>query len=373
MSINIGFDGSRSFVEKPSGTEVYSKQIMVAIASELRQDSMCVFTRGKYDSVLVNGVKNIQIKNQRLWTQFGLAVETWRRNLDVLFIPAHVVPFLKRPSLPVVVTVHDLRTEFLPQHSSLIQKIYLNRITEWFRGHFASHIIAVSESTKKDIISKLGVPSDKVTVIYEGYDRKIYNFEAQANTKAVNQVKEKYRCGGDYILFVGTVQPRKNLVRLIEAYAQSEGKKRGIKLVIAGNKGWLADEIYAKPGQLGIEGYVQFLNYVDLDDMPFLYAGAKAFVFPSLYEGFGLPILEALACGTPVLTSNIASMPEVGGNQAHYVNPCDVDDIRDGINTVIDHKLDQEMLQKHLAKYSWEKAGQESIEVLRRVANNGKN
>lgn len=372
MPINIGFDASRSFSKKPTGTEVYSKQIMLAVANTLSQERLILFTREDGQSIEVSKAQSVSIRLSRFWTQVGLALATWQNQIDILFIPAHVIPFLKKPSVPVVVTVHDLRTEFLPQHSSMIQKLYLNRLTEWFRSKLATHIIAVSESTKRDIVDRLGIRPEKITVIYEGYDPMSYNQAKKADHAEIERVRNKYQCGEKYLFFIGTIQPRKNLVRLIEAYAQSSAINSGIELVLAGQKGWMAEAVYQKPVELGIEKHVRFLDYVDVADSPYLYAGAQAFVFPSLYEGFGLPILEALACGTPVLTSDIASMPEVGGGLAVYVDPYSVECIQAGIEEVIQRKLDPIALSDHLQKYSWEKAGSETIELLRRVANHGK-
>jgi len=368
----IGIDASRAFGNARTGTENYSYQLLQAIARYNCQYNFCLFLRPgqtvptefappKFETRLVDW--------PRLWTQGGLAWETWRRPVDLLFIPAHVIPFLKNPRVPVVVTVHDLRTEFLPQSSSLIQKIYLNRYTEQLRSRLAAHIIAVSEATKKDLVERLGVDPDKIMVVYEGVDDSRFAPKIQNSKFKIRKVKEKYRIGERYILFVGTVQPRKNLVRLVEAFSilNSQLSTLNLRLVIAGKKGWATEEIYAAPQKYGVEERVKFIDYVDDADLPYLYAGAEVFAFPSLYEGFGLPILESLASGTPVVTSNVSSMPEVGGDAVIYVDPHNAQSIADGLTESLTTPFDHEKAQHQVNKFSWDKAAKETIRVFDRI------
>ncbi len=367
----IGIDASRAVSIKRSGTENYSYQILLALARCARQGELLAYISG--NGLVLNNVRTQRIPNKRLWTQLGLMKQTWKDPLDVLFIPAHVIPFLKKPTLPTVVTVHDLRTEFIPKHSSWLQRFYLNRLHEKLRAHLATKIIAVSESTKKDLVKRLHVPESKIQVIYEGVDTQFFNVNKLNDKRIFEDTLKKYGLEKEgYLLFVGTIQPRKNLTRLMEAYSKFIKDNPDIKLAIAGQAGWMSKEIYERPKELGIERNVMFLGYVELEDLPFLYAGARATVYPSLYEGFGLPILESLAMRTPVLTSNLASMPEVGGDLAVYVDPYNVDSIVDGLHEVVSTSLDESKVRKHLEQFSWDKAGLETYQLLAKTANEGK-
>ncbi len=368
----IGIDASRAFISGRSGTENYSYQIIQGIARESSPGEIVLFVRPGQkvliDQPILSKVEVVEINRRRLWTQMGLARQTWLNPAQgVLFIPAHVIPFLKKMDLPVVVTVHDLRTEFLPQHQSWLQRLYLNRWVEWLRARLATHIIAVSQATKEDLITDLQIPDDKISVIHEGVDRLRFHLQLRDQREKIQELKDRLGLSGSYILFVGTIQPRKNLVRLIEAFSQILGDFPSYQLVLAGGKGWLCDEIYRTPGRLGIESRVRFVGYVSDSDLPWLYAGADVFAFPSLYEGFGLPILEALSCGIPVVTSTISSMPEVGGEHAYYVNPLDVNDIARGLKAGLTHGLIRGGLEEHLAQFSWRKAANSTLELLREV------
>ena len=245
--------------------------------------------------------------------------------------------------------MHDLGSEYLPQAHQIKQRLYLGLMQKYqLKG--AGKIIAVSNATKKDLI-KLGINPSKIEVIYEGYDKKLFVNDTQGCRLR------------DYYLFVGTVQPRKNLERLIKAFSKLDSLKQ---LVIAGRKGWLSDEIYRLPKKLGIEDRVKFLGYVPDEKLPALYSGAKAFLFPSLFEGFGLPIIEAQACGCPVLTSNVSSMPEVGGKGAILVNPYDIDDIVRGMERLQVTGYRLQLIKagfENVRRFSWEKCARETIKL----------
>lgn len=352
----IGFDGSRAFVSKRTGTENYSYQLLKSLTQIDSKNQYIVYLRpgnnpGKgWPTNFKFSILNFKF----LWTQVGLATQTFKDKLDVLFIPAHTSPLFHRPGLKTVVTVHDLGAEYLPQLHQLKQRLYLKWVTNYQLKN-ATKLIAVSKATKDDLINKIGIKAKKIEVVYEGYDKDKFKIQS---SKFKNNVKAK-----GYYLFVGTVQPRKNLARLIKAMEKFPGR-----LVIAGGKGWDADSIYSLPKKLGIEDKVKFLGYVPEKDLPGLYFGAQAFVFPSLFEGFGLPILEAQACSCPVLTSNLSSMPEVAGKGAIYVNPYSVESIIEGMKEVVRNK--QKLVKlglENVKKFSWENCAKETLQVLESV------
>lgn len=418
----IGFDGSRAFVAGRTGTENYSYQLLLNLSKIDKENQYIVYVRPDARTDVQNWPKNFQFKIinwPRLWTQGGLSIQTFQDNLDVLFVPAHTLPIIKKPGLKTVVTVHDLGSEYLPSMHQVKQRLYLG-LMQKFQLKTASQIIAVSEATKKDLVKKIGIERNKIKVVYEGYDEEL--IKPVKGDRLVNGLRQYDLEPRKYFLFVGTVQPRKNLERLIRAYAIWSGSfsrkaplarpDRSLrvgfapidnliidssvretapvalaglnfaipKLALVGSKGWLSDEIYQLPKQLGIKDQVKFLGYVSEKDLPALYSGALALTFPSLFEGFGLPILEAQACGCPVLTSNISSMPEVAGKGAVYVDPYSVDDIVKGMESLQAvgnppearlAKGGRQQLVKagfeNVKRFSWEKAASETLEVLENI------
>lgn len=367
--MNIGFDASRAFIDKKTGTENYSFQILSNLLQIDHTNKYYIYVRAGYSRPIRSGSENpipTIIPYPRLWTQFGLALQTFKDPLDVLFVPAHTLPLIRRPGLKTVVTVHDLGAEYLPGTHQLKQRLYLNLMAH-HQLKSATHIIAVSEATKQDLIKKVGIPKDKITVIYEGYNEDLFKPYIQTGRHKVCPYNQYNIEPGNYFLFVGTIQPRKNLERLIRAYARVCAGYQP-KLVLVGSKGWLSDEIYKLPKKLGIEDHVKFLGYVPDKNLPALYSGAIAFLFPSLFEGFGLPILEAFSCGCPVLTSNTSSLPEVAGNAALLVDPYSIEEIAQGIlSLTTNHKLRTRLAKlglEQVKNFSWQKAAEKTLEVL---------
>lgn len=376
----VGIDGSRAFIDRRTGTENYSYQLLKALSKiDTKKHQFIVYIRpgGNPKDSWPGNFTFKKINWSRFWTQVGLAMQTARDRLDVLFVPSHTLPVIRRPGLKTVMTVHDLGVEYLPKMHQLKQRLYLKNITAYqFRS--ATRLIAVSKATKDDLVKRIGIDPGKIAVIHEGFNQKL--FKPIKNELLINTLKHYDLELGKYFLFVGTVQPRKNLERLIRAFclhlrgvnkvtnkAQLGGK---IKLAIVGSKGWLSDEIYKLPGKFGIKDQVKFLGFVADKDLPALYSGAIALLFPSLFEGFGLPILEAQACGCPVLTSNISSMPEVAGKGAVLVNPESVEDIIRGIERVQETGIRQQLIQRgfaNLKRFSWEKCAKETLKVLESV------
>ncbi len=389
----IGFDGSRAFSKSRTGTENYSYQLLRSLAKIDQKNQYVVYLRPDSFPVIPanagmtkdNWPQNFIFKVipwSRLWTQAGLALQTFKNPLDVLFVPAHTLPLFRRPGLKTVVTVHDLGSEYLPSMHQIKQRLYLG-LMQKFQLKTASKIIAVSKATRADVVNRIGIDQAKVSVVYEGFDQSL--FKPIKNDLLVNSLKQYGLKPGAYFLFVGTVQPRKNLERLIKAFsviARSGATRQSspimedsslivqndkVKLVLVGFKGWLSDEIYKLPKQLGVEDKVKFLGYVPEKDLPALYSGAIALTFPSLFEGFGLPILEAQACGCPVLASPASSMPEVAGTGVVYVNPYDIDDIVRGMIRIKNKELRIKLIKaglENIKRFSWEKCAGETLEVF---------
>lgn len=385
----VGYDGSRAFNKDRTGTENYSYQLLKQLAKVDTQNQYLVYIRPGF-SKEEKRPANFQFKVinfPRLWTQVGLAKQTFHDKLDVLFIPAHTSPLIHKPGLKTVVVVHDLGAEYLPKMHQLKQRLYLKWITNYQLKN-ATRLIAVSEATKNDLIKKVKIVSNNIKVVHEGYDSSL--FISIKDDTLVNSLKEFDIKKGEFFLFVGTIQPRKNLERLIKAFSSVIPLKRGIqlntsgseldsrlrgndniKLVIVGSKGWLSDEIYALPKQLGIDDKVKFLGRVKDEDLPALYSGAIALIFPSLFEGFGLPILEAQACGCPVITSNISSMPEVAGKGALLIDPYSVEAIEEALARVKESQSQRIKVVKagfeNIKRFSWEKTARETLKVFEEI------
>jgi len=310
--------------------------------------------------------KYVVFQVKKLWTLWGLTKRflIGKDGIDVFFSPTHYLPLYS--SCPSVISILDVSYIYFPE---LFKKRDLYQLKLWggYSIGKAKKIITISESSKNDIMKTYKVKEDKISVIYPG----IKQLPAESKELAMSDLNNKFGIDGEYILFVGTLQPRKNVTKLIEAFAKI--KKRDLKLVVVGKKGWLYEDILSAPQKFGVEDRVKFLDFVSDEDLPSLYKNALCFVLPSLYEGFGLPVLEAMQYGCPVLTSNVSSLPEAGGDAAVYFDPEDANDIAQKIDEVVsDSSLRQEMVKKgynQIKKFSWEKAAKETLRVLEELGN----
>jgi len=346
---------------------------------------------------------------KKLWTQFALPIKLmFGRQPDVFFSMAHYGPRFSK--VPYVVTIHDLSYLHYPE---LFKKSDLLQLRSWtkYSVQNATHIIAVSQTTKDDIVKNYHVDPAKITVTYEGYDQSRIKPQSESQ---INRMKKKYQIDGNYIIFVGTLQPRKNLERLIEAFATLMQRvpralsvprvprardTRGthdtfdtLSLVIVGKKGWLYDSIFQKVKDLNVNQRVIFTNYVPDDDLPALISGAKAYILPSLWEGFGIPVVEAQACGVPVVVSNTSSLPEivrastsevgsdfskvsfannaVVSDSAVLINPESVQSIASGIKKALDPKIRSDLIKKgftNIKRFSWGICAQQTLKILEKV------
>jgi glycosyltransferase involved in cell wall biosynthesis len=231
----------------------------------------------------------------------------------------------------------------------------------------ADKIIAISQSTKKDLINLLGAKPEKISVVYPGYDDDI--FKPSPDPHKIETALRKYGIIRSYIIYVGILEPKKNILRLVEAFASLKREGKIVhKLVIAGKRAWGDETVFQAVRRNGLEGEVIFTGYVPQEELPLLMSGADVFVFPSLHEGFGIPPLEAMACGTPVIASNASSLPEVVGDAGILVDPYNVDEIAEAIYKVVsDGKLREQMRRKGLERaklFSWKKAAQQTLQIL---------
>ena len=367
----IGIDASRAVAAHRTGTETYSLRLICNLILLGTGHRLRLYTNGQPSAGLFGGdlaAANVELRSipfPRLWTHLRLSAEMAVRPPDVLFVPAHVLPLIHpRRSM---VTVHDLGYLAYPEAHKTGDRRYLDWSTRW-NARRAKIVIADSAATRMDLMRAYGVDGSKIRVIYLGRDETLAPVR---DDRMLAEVRARYAIAARYVLYVGTLQPRKNLARVIEAFARAAAAPAfaGIQLVLAGKKGWLYDDLFAQVERMGLASRVIFPGYIDDADLPALLSGALAFVFPSLYEGFGIPVLEAGACGVPVITSNTSSLPEVAGDAALLVDPHDVDAIAEAMNRLVtDEALRAELSRRGLAnvqRFSWEKCAWETLAVLR--------
>ncbi|HYP18990.1 MAG TPA: glycosyltransferase family 1 protein, partial [Chloroflexia bacterium] len=304
------------------------------------------------------------------WEQAVLPGAALRHRLDLLHCPVNVRPLLS--PCPTVVTIHDLVFLRSPQSFHPAKRRYLSAMTGWSARH-ASHVIAVSDSTRQDVIDLLGVRPSRVTTVHNGVGEQFKPLDAAERSA----FQAQQGIVGRTILYVGTLEPRKNLPMLIRAFARlsEDPAFEDVKLYIGGSKGWYYEEIFATAERLGLtqSGRVTFLGRVPDEQLPLWYNVATVVAYPSLYEGFGLPALEAMSCGTPVLASNASSLPEVVGSGGLLLDPADDAAWLDALRAVLsDDALRADLAGKALkqaAAFSWTRSARETAEVYRWVQN----
>jgi glycosyltransferase involved in cell wall biosynthesis len=276
----------------------------------------------------------------------------------------HLLPPLR--GVPTVLTVHDMIFRQFPEHQKRLNYWYLNATMPLYCRR-ADAILTVSESSKRDIVAHYGLEPAKVTVIYEAAAPEF----VPASPAAADAVRRRYGLPARYMLHVGTIEPRKNLTRLVEALDRLHDEGLTIPLVVVGGKGWLYDDFFQRLEALEIRDSVYFPGYVPAADLPLLYSAASLAAMPSVYEGFGLPVLEAMACGTPVVCSQTSSLPELGGTAARYFDPYDVEAMADVIRAVwTDDNMRAEMSRQGLSeavKFSWSRAAEETYQVYEAI------
>jgi glycosyltransferase involved in cell wall biosynthesis len=377
----IGIDGNEANIEKRVGSGQYAFELISHLLKIYQKNTYYIYLK---DKPLVDFPKNKNTKffvfgPKKFWTQFALPLKLFfGPRPDVFFSPSHYAP--RFSLVPTVITIFDLSYIHFPK---LFRKSDLYQLKNWtaYSVKKAKAILTISQSSKNDIVKYYKIDPKKVFVTYPGYDKEF--FKPVKDQEKINNVKKKYKIEGDYVFYLGTIQPRKNLVRLVQAFSllvhssQFTDKRKNtvnrqpstVNLVIAGKKGWLYEEFFEK-----IKGRedIIYADYVEKDDLPALYSSAACFVNVSLWEGFGIPVLEAMACGCPVVVSYTSSLPEVVGNAGILVDPESIEDIAKGIVTALRYyRLDHETMKKkclgQAQKFSWEKCARETLKVLEEI------
>jgi glycosyltransferase involved in cell wall biosynthesis len=358
--------------ERIDGTRVYILNLLKHFGKLDQQSEFLVYHRSAFNPELTPpNFPNYQIKTVGapcFWTQSGFAWALWKDQPAALWMPMHNIPLFKCKGLKTFVTIHDLAYKYFPEYFTKKDLRALN-----FLGDMAINrsdkIIAVSQSTKRDILKFYPhISPDKIRVIYHGFDAVLYTQERDFSKE--DELKNRYGIAQDYILYSGAIQPRKNLTTLISAFEifkQKTGAKT--QLVLAGGNAWLWEKIVAKTQESPYKADIIMPGKLKFDDLGRLMQGAAIYVFPSFYEGFGIPVLEALASKIPLIVSDNSSLPEVAGEAALNFKVDDPQELAEKIELLLsDEKLRQDLIAKGLEqvkKFSWEKCAKETLEYLK--------
>lgn len=370
--MHIGID-AHALGARQGGNETYIRNLILALA-QIDQENQYTLYFGEAEAARSWSGEFPNFKTRLIprpapivRVPLALAFEIRRRPVDVLHVQYTAPPFCP---VPVVTTIHDLAFEHFPETFTRRGSAQL-KLTVRRTARKSAHILTVSEYSRQDILRTYGLPENQVTVTHNGCEAYLIPEQSGAPTPAA--VMEKLGIKREYLLAVGSLQPRKNLIRLIQAFVQLRKKFPDQKpqLVIAGRKLWLYKDILASIAQQELSDDVIVTDYVTDEELRCLYKSAVALVYPSIFEGFGLPPLEAMACGTPVIASNTSSLPEVVGDAGILVDPYDIDSICDAMARILREvdlrsRLSLEGLRRAPA-FSWQNAASRTLEVYRQV------
>jgi glycosyltransferase involved in cell wall biosynthesis len=367
--MRIGFDGT-PLIGQRAGVGNYTAHLLAALLDISSDYEYLLYSNrplGKLEPALSRATQVMGYLpfSRWLWMQLLLPRIIRESRPDLCHFTNALAP-LQQPT-PFALTIHDaslfLYRQYHPRSRLLAIRLLLPILAQR-----ADAIITVSEYARNDLIQSLQLPQEKVHVVYEA---PAANFQPITDKQRLAALRGKYNLPDKYILAVGALEPRKNLTRLVRALSKLHQRGSTATLVMAGPMGWMMEGFEKQIEQLGLKNYVQYLGYVPAEELPGLYTMATVFAFPSLYEGFGLPPLEAMACGTPVLTSRYSAMAEVCADAAHLVNPRDEDELADALWQLLcdgpwRHELSERGLER-ARQFSWQSAAEQTMAVYRRV------
>lgn len=372
----IGVDGNEANVNERVGVHQYSYELLWALyklqKELINKYRLIIYLKNEPLKLLPKEREGWNYKVLRgggMWVLTKLTPELIKeRKINVFFSPTHYLPPV--PFRPKVCTIHDLG--YL-KFSDQFKKYDYWQLKYWtaISIFISKYIISVSNFNKKDIVRHYPFASGKVFVTHHGYDKQ--RFDRAMNKDDVRRIKKKYRISKNYILFLGTLKPSKNIEGLIKAYSLLSSDFPDVELVIAGKKGWLYEEIFKLVKDFDLESKVIFTDYIDEEDKPELIKGSRVFVSPSYWEGFGIIVLEAMACGIPVVISRAAGLPEVGGNLAIYVDQSSPKSIAYGIKKILNMpKRGYDQLSFKVSEraklFSWKDTAKKTLNILEKAA-----
>jgi glycosyltransferase involved in cell wall biosynthesis len=381
--MTIGIDASRALRPIKTGTEWYSVEIIRHLVESDQKNHYILYSQTPPTEPLINLPENSSWRVMpfpRGWTLFRLSLEMKQNPPDVLFIPAHTLPLI-HPKKSVVM-IHDLGFMENPELYPARQKIYHNFVINYVIKH-AAHIITPSEYTTKNIISRFNYSPEKITTIWHGIDHKLYKPTQNTN----------HRSGkiGDYIFYIGRLETKKNIVNLVKAFEifrsschpdsychpqQSEGSlSKSPKLVLGGKPSHGYEQIKETIARSPFKNDIIELGYIPEEEVPVWLSNAKVFAFPTSFEGFGFPVIQAMACGTPVIASNNTCIPEISGDAALLIDPQKPEEIAEVIAKILtDKKLANQLKKKGLNQskhFTWESSAKQTLNILNKVGESG--
>jgi len=362
-SLRIGFDLTVANVDQ-AGTGIYARSVFDALRELDDGTSLVGFVGAPpraMDAAKTAVSRLGTLRRDLIWTHLVLPIQAARAKVDLLHIPTRVIPVV-RPC-PTVVTILDTTVLDRPREFPFWQRSYSGALLP-FAARYARRIVTISESSRADIVRQFHVPRERVSVTPLAASRAFTRTRPEERASALRRWEK-----GPFILTVGTIQPRKNIQGLLRAMAHLKAAGRTWPLIHAGPLGWHYQDTLHEIDRLGLKGSVRFLGRVPLHELVALYNAASVFVYPSFYEGFGLPVLEAMACGCPVIASNTSSLPEVVGEAGLLVDPHSVEAIADAITVVMEDKRLASRLAdaglERAAEFSWRRCAQETVECYR--------
>jgi glycosyltransferase involved in cell wall biosynthesis len=376
--MRIGIDYTAA-VRQGGGIGRYTRNLVRTLTELDRDNQYTLFVAGGWGDGDGEGAwpGNVRIRSvplsdrwlNLLWQRLRLPVpvQVFTGPLDLFHSPDFVLPPTGRT--PTILTVHDLSFLRVPEFFVPGFRAYLEGAVARAAGR-ALHILADSESTRCDLVELLDVDPERVSVIYPGVEA---GFRPITEAKELNRVRSRYDLPERFVLGLSTLQPRKNFDGLIKAFGRllsskgNEPEVANVHLVIGGGKGWMYEEILALPERLGLGQRIHFCGFVEDDDLPALYTLAHAFAFPSWYEGFGIPVLEAMACGTPVVAANNSSLPEAVGDAGLMVDAADVDALADALSRLVtDSDLRERLIaagEEQARRFTWEASARQLLSL----------
>ena len=363
--MRVGLDLSVAQISQ-AGTAVYASNLARALATLKSGPTLSVFKVQHHRDMSAQKTMTSRLQTLHrdlVWMHWSLPQAAKRANIDILHMPANIIPL--KSGIPTVVTILDTIVLQNPEN-----------FTWWFRNYAkfflpraaktADRIVTISENSKEALIRFLKVPAEKISVTYLAASSEF----RPASEQERDAIRHKYRLGR-YILTIGTLEPRKNIVRVLRAFSKLLKEDPGLELVHAGPRGWMFESALKEVSRLQIENSVKFLGLVPLSDLPYLYSAAEIFVYPSLYEGFGLPVLEAMSCACPVVTSNTSSIPEITGESAELVDPYSEEDIFNAMQRLReDPQRAHRNVELGLGRanlFSWQRCAAETFRVYEEV------
>jgi len=377
--MKIGLNGQKLLIENPAGPEKYTFNLYRALAEIDNENNYVIYFNSQpskeYFEELTNGSRNFTYKviaYPLLWTQLGLALELIQNPVDVFFTPVHTIPLIRNKKTKFVTMIHGLEYRYTAGYKNPLLNLKIERPVRYAVKH-SDKIIVPTTATRNEIIKRSWGQKNEIEIVNEGVAKRFYKRSADE----IEKLREKYEIGSDpYLLFVSTIQPRKNIPGMVEAFslALKENKiPQNTKLLISGKKGWDYEESLEAPRKFGVEKNVNFLGRVPDEDMPALFSGASAFINVSFEEGFGLPILEAVGCEVPCVVSDIPPYKEVGGNFSVYVDPNNIESIKDGIVKIINQPASPGAIngaKQRAGEFTWEKTAQKILSVFQNIIKN---